>query len=139
MTKLQKAFRNMLERLLDRYKEGPEVPPRLVEEIRLFRVLATERPTEEEWEAFATRLVDRTWRDGFERGYYWSERMWEPDVDPDEIAKADQAASLKADPQWANALEHPMSAREFAEFNRLIGNAHAAGIRVHVPPGRRES
>lgn len=139
MTAVQRFFRNMLERYLDRYHEGHETPPRLLEEVRLFRALADHTPTEEEWEEFATHLVERAWRDAFERGYYWAERMWEPDADPDEIVKADQAASLKADPQWAQVLEQPMRAREFAEWNRKIGNAAVIGIDVHIPPGRRES
>jgi len=140
VTILGRFIRDLLDRILGRFHEGPEPPPRLAEEVRLFRVLASSRPTEEEWEAFAVRLTERAYRDGFVRGVHWLERSWPgPEIDPDRLLE-EQAHGVKLadDPAWAHVLDQPMRAREVREFHDSVANAALAGVDVHVMPGRRE-
>ena len=138
LSRLGRLFRDLLERLLGRYREGPEPPPRIAEEARFFRSLAREAPTEEEWEAFAAGLADRAYRDGFTRGIEWLERSW--DLRPADHERrleleARAAEHLLVDPA---VLADPMSARKMHEFQELISRARAAGIDVHLerPPPR---
>lgn len=140
MTRLARFVRDLLERLLGRFHEGPEPPPRLAEEVRLFRSLATHTPTEEEWEVFAARLAERAYHDGFVRGTHWLERSWPgPEVTPERLLE-EQAHQQKLidDPRWRDTLDKPMRSRQVREFHDQIAQAALIGIDVHIPPGRRE-
>lgn len=87
MTRAGRLIRNLLERFLGRYYEGPSAPRRLGEEVRLFRVFYP-MATAEEWEAFAARLACNAYRDGFVRGYEWCERDWKgPSIEPEVLAE----------------------------------------------------
>ena len=100
MTVLQKVrdffspsrrLRRALQKLRDRWKgqfyEGAEPPPRLTEEVALFR-LCYPRATTEQWRRFAERAIQNSYRDGFVRGYQWQERGWEgPAIDPEQLAE----------------------------------------------------
>jgi hypothetical protein len=140
VTRFGRFARELVERFLGRYHEGPDVPPRYAEEVRLFRALSRNEPTEEEWEAFAVRLTERAYQDGFVRGLHWLERGWPgPEMTPEQVLE-EQAAQEKLldDPKWRGALEDPMNARRVKDFHDSIARAAAAGIDVHIPPGRRE-
>lgn len=137
LTILGRFFRDLIEWLLGRFREGPETPPRLLEEPRLFRALASETPTEEEWEAFAQRLADHAYQAGFVRGVHWLERSWDgPIIDPEKVLEIEAHAASVSDPVL---LRDPMSARKVREFHDAIARAAAAGIDVHLeqPPRRR--
>lgn len=133
MTILARWARDLLERLLGRFREGPDTPRRLLEEPRLFRALSPEAPTEEEWEAFAKRLIDFAYRQGYVRGFHWAERSWDgPEKDPGELL-----AELSADPAWAEVLADPMSARKVREVQEAIARVREAGVPIYFVDDRR--
>lgn len=68
--------RKLAERALARAYDGADPPPRLVDEVRAFRVLRPDA-TRAEWEDFALGLAAGAWRDGFAFGVDWRER-WGP-------------------------------------------------------------
>ena len=87
MTPLQRFLRNVVDRIRKRYYEGPEAPVRLGQEVRLF-VLHHPDATIEEWKAFAKRLAENSYRDGFTRGLEWNERLWPgPATEPELLAE----------------------------------------------------
>lgn len=134
-TLLARFLRDLWERIRGTFREGPDPPPRLAEEVRLFRCLAKEAPTEEEWEAFAAGLADRAYRAGFVRGYHWLERSWDgPPVSPERILELEaHHRHLAVDPA---VLADPMSARDVHVFHERIARAAAAGIDVHLEQPR---
>lgn len=100
MTRAGRFFRNLVERLLGRYYEGPPPPRRLEEQVRLFAVYYP-RATRAEWTEFATRIAATAYRDGFVRGYEWQERGWEgPRIDPEVLAE-------ERSHDWSLAEQHP--------------------------------
>lgn len=136
MTILSRWARDALERLLGRFHEGPDPPPRVAQEPRLFRAMAPEAPTEEEWEEWAVAYGDRCYRAGFVRGMHWLERSWDgPAVDPERVLEME---AHEADRIPEEMLRNPRSAREVREFHDAIHRAAAAGIDVHIerPPRR---
>ena len=87
MTRLTRLIRKLLERLLGVWHEGPEPPVRLREQVRLFRHMYP-NATPAEWEKYAVRLAESSWRDAFIRGFEWNERCWpEPNVDSAAVAR----------------------------------------------------
>lgn len=86
MTRAGRWLRRLLERLLNRWHEGPEPPRRIAEEARLFW---HEYPnaTAAEWERFAITLAGNAYRDAFVRGFEWDARCWpERTIDGEEVA-----------------------------------------------------
>lgn len=75
MTRAARWLRRLLERLLDRWHEGPEPPRRIREEARLFRH-HNPQASVAEWERFATALAGNSYRDAFVRGFEWDARCW---------------------------------------------------------------
>lgn len=73
MSALLRFFRKTLEKLTERYYEGPEAPPRLRDEVLLFRAMYPGLTTEDVV-MFACAAVDDAYRQGFTRGYEWRER-----------------------------------------------------------------
>lgn len=115
MTRAGRFLRNLLERLLGRYYEGPHPPRRLAEEVKLFRIYYP-GATAEQWSRFATRLASNAYEEGFVRGYEWQERGWDGPVD---------------DPEQLLELEaHDWS---LAEQNPTVAEALAAGIDPNDP------
>lgn len=115
LTALGRFTRDLLERLLGRYREGPDPPPRLAEEARLFRLRSPAPPTEEEWEAFCSELADRAYRDGFVRGVHWLERSWDgPSEDPEKILELEAHAAARYFPE--GELPEPADARAWREY-----------------------
>jgi hypothetical protein len=119
MTRLGRLLRNLLERILARYHEGPEPPRRLAEEVRLFRVYYP-RATPEQWAQFATTIAQNSYRSGFTRGYEWQERGWEgPPIEPEVLAEIQAHDWSLADmsPRVAGMLE--AGADEFDPLRRM--------------------
>jgi hypothetical protein len=81
VTRAARWLRRLLERLLDRWAEGPEPPRRIRDEARLFRHQYPDASAGE-WERFAVKLAGNAYRDAFVRGVEWDERCWpERDID----------------------------------------------------------
>lgn len=88
MTRFGRFVRNLVERFLGRYYEGPNPPRHISEEVRLFRILHP-TATPEQWETFANLMAEKCYRSGFVRGYEWVERDWPgPAQDPEVLAEA---------------------------------------------------
>ena len=86
MTHLARVIRRLLERLLERWHEGPNAPRRIREEARLFRH-SYPNATHAEWERFAAQLAENAYTDAFVRGFEWNERVWPgPTIDPEQVA-----------------------------------------------------
>lgn len=88
MTRAGRWIRNLVERFLRRYYEGPQAPPRLHEELAVWWAL---NPDAEDSTriGYVTALLEAAYRDGFVRGYEWQERGWEgPAEDPERLAEA---------------------------------------------------
>ena len=75
MTRAGRFVRNLLERLLSKYHEGYDPPPRVGEEVRIFRALHPDA-TIDEWAAYAERHAESAWRDAYVRGWEHAERVW---------------------------------------------------------------
>lgn len=73
MTRFGRMVRNVAEKLLGRFYEGPAAPSRLAEQVAAFAVM-NPKATREEWSVFTTRLAIGSYRDGFTRGFEWAER-----------------------------------------------------------------
>lgn len=67
-TPFGRFVRHLLERLLDRWSEGPGTPSRLLEQADDFHALYP-GATREEWATFATRAIDGAYRAGFVAGF----------------------------------------------------------------------
>jgi hypothetical protein len=106
VTRFARFLRNLFERLLSRYYEGPNPPRHIGEEARVFRIL-NPRATPREWEDFAKRHAENCYRSGFTRGYEWQERDWPgPAEDPEVLAEAMEHdwSLAEADPRLDLAL-----------------------------------
>lgn len=75
MTRVGRWLRRLLEKVLNRWSEGPEPPRRIADEARLFWH-ANPNATPAEWERFAIALAGNAYRDAFVRGFEWNERCW---------------------------------------------------------------
>jgi|ERR1700722_2026544 len=96
-TPIVRWFRNLREKLLGKFYDGPEAPDRLRQMVVVF---ANTNPTATrlEWIRFAVEHAKESYRAGWVRGYEYTER--DPDeravmrhVDPEMIA-------LAMDPDW---------------------------------------
>lgn len=107
MTSLRKKVRDLVERAIGKYYEGPSVPVRLREQARLF-AHAHPLATPEEWEEFAVSLADVAYRDGYVRGFEWSERSEDKPTEDEQIAEAMRHDWSLADasPQVREIIEH---------------------------------
>ena len=85
MTRAGRMFRNLLERLLGRYYEGPEPPQRIGQNVSAFATL-NPRATVGDWMDFTTRYASECYRSGHVRGLEWAERdldRRDPVTDPE--------------------------------------------------------
>ncbi len=139
MTALGRFIRDSIDRLQRRYYEGPEPPPRLEQEARLFA--ATHRDaTADEWKEFAIRFATNAYRDGFTRGQEWAHRLWPGPVDdPEMLAEIaahdwtlpeDRIARLEQQPS-------PVEGISAADAARLQHQLHRAGARL-IPVERQD-
>lgn len=94
MTPLVRWLRDVRDRYLGRFYEGPEPPERLGQIVLAFAA-AHPRATRAEWMAFAEAHAQEAYRSGYVRGYEWTQRDLHarPDVPPEVIAD-------EADPDW---------------------------------------
>lgn len=134
MTRLGRVVRRLLEKLLDRWKEGPDPPTRLREEVRLFRHMHPNADARE-WERYAVAKAETAWRDAFARGFEWNERCWPGDVDPEEVARVhDLGRSLaQGNPRMAKLLAREPQVLTVAQ-RKLINDLHVSpwGVRIIV-------
>jgi len=88
MSPLRRKARDMLERFMKRFYEGPAAPERYADTVKLFRML-NPTATADAWEDFATKLAEGAYQDGYVRGYEWTERDLDskPKHDPDVLAE----------------------------------------------------
>ena len=95
MTPIRRFLARAVERLGDRWYEGPEPPPRFAEYVTDFANLHP-KANRGEWARFATKMAGEAYRSGFQRGYEHVERDPEPGFQrlPPELV-ADQE-----DPEW---------------------------------------
>lgn len=121
MTRLGRLFRNLVERLLGRYYEGPEPPRSIGDEVRMFCHFYP-TASRRQWEAFALRLAGNAYRSGFTRGLEWQERGWEgPAIDPERLAEVEAHDWSLADagPEYA-ALLGPGGEQQLEELERTM-------------------
>lgn len=99
----RRLLRRMVEKAAGTFHEGPDMPPRIADEARLF-LLEHPEANALEWEAFACSLARRAWVDAWTRGFEHELRTRAvpllPLVHPDEQAARDaslrEAANLRA-------------------------------------------
>ena len=98
MTPFKKALRRLVEKMVGRFYEGPEPPPRIAEEVIAFRRLYPDASVNE-WSAFTQRIAENSYRDGFVRGFEWAERDLDskPKDDPDVLFEQMQHAWAPSD------------------------------------------
>jgi hypothetical protein len=135
MTRAARWWRNLLERHLGRFYEGPEPPRRLAEMVLQFAELYP-RATKQQWIEFAARHAIECYRTGYVRGYEWCERdlvRRDPAVEPEELLRGqgddgswldhavdlgDTAAPVQDEPQEdrvdQDLADHYDRAREYA-------------------------
>lgn len=95
MTPVGKWLRDRLERWLQRYHEGPEMPQRIADMAIAFAQLYP-TATRAQWLAFSAELARESYRSGYVRGFEYVERdpeLWMPKVPPEELAD-------QIDPDW---------------------------------------
>lgn len=130
MTWLQRKIRNLLERWLGRYHEGPDTPPRILQEVRIFQLMHPEASADE-WAQMARRLVDSSYKAGFTRGLEWNERCWPgPVEDPEVIAERKAYEHSLPDAYFAQLRAQPspiqgLSALEASRLQHQLGHAGA--------------
>jgi hypothetical protein len=132
VTALGRFIRDSIDKLQRRYYEGPEPPPRLEQEVRIFA--ATHRDaTVEDWKAFATKLAENAYRDGFTRGDQWAHRLWPgPEHEPEMLAEA-AAHNASLPEERIRRLEQqpsPIEGIGAREAARLQHQLHRAGARL---------
>jgi hypothetical protein len=99
-SRVMRWLMKLVEKWQQRYYEGPEAPPRLGEELRLWLALNPDA-TRETIAGYCQVLLDAAYRDGFTRGYDWTERGWDKSgEDPEAIAE-----TLSQD--WSLAESNP--------------------------------
>lgn len=109
MTRLGRLVRNLTERLLGRYYEGPHPPQRLAEQVAEWAAMHP-TATRAEWAAFAVRFAHGAYKDGFVRGFEWAER----DLDRLDLGEPERLAELEAyDFVW-HSPDH-LTSQELAE------------------------
>ncbi len=144
MTPLQRFLRNLVERVRGQFYEGPEPPPRLAQEVRVFAALHPQA-TAEEWRDFVTLHVSLAYRDGFTRGLEWNERLWPgPEEDPQVIAER-QAHAFSLPEAYLQSLEQqpsPIEGMTLEQAHRLQHQLDRVGAKlvpdpIHPYPQRR--
>ncbi len=100
VTPAARFARNLIEKLLKRFYEGPEPPGRIAEEVTLFGVIYP-MATPDEWADFAAKLAANAYRSGYTRGVEASERDPQP-LEPDlQLLEAQRH-------DWSLADGHPL-------------------------------
>jgi hypothetical protein len=131
-----------LEKLLDRYYEGPEPPRRLAEEWRVWLALQ-QQPDIQMVNGYVGCLLEAAYRDGFVRGYDWQERGWKgPSMDPEVLAEMQSHdwSLAESNPRVRRILEDGSDpsdplANVAAPDKRAFIEFLAAGQGIRVLPG----
>lgn len=92
---LRVVLNHFLEKMLGRYREGPNPPSRLDVMVDVYAA-GNPNATVGEWAAFAKELAGEAYRSGYQRGYEYIERdpeSWMPDVPPEDVMD-------QFDPDW---------------------------------------
>lgn len=97
---LKRTFRKLVEKYAGTYYEGPTPPKRLAERVKMFQLYYPDA-SQDRWALFALTLATNCYKEGFTRGYDWTERGWEGPVMPPE-----QVAELQAH-DWSLAEQNP--------------------------------
>jgi hypothetical protein len=125
-----------------KFYEGPEPPPRLLEELRIFRAYHPEA-TGEEWEDFTLEFARSAYRDGFVRGVEWRERGWrELDETADQKSERDahdwlasrHNDTMKAVMELGEDPRHPaygLSPAAKQEYFRLVAEQLKADVAAY--------
>ncbi len=133
MTRLKRFVCRWLERLIGIWKEGPEPPRRLAEEVRLYRHHYP-NATAADWELFAKQFAARVYRMAFIRGFEWNERCW-PDlvIDPEAVSAHFGADSSLGDnnPMVRRLLTTEPPRGMTAEQLRLIDELSRSPFPIH--------
>lgn len=83
-----KWLRNLAERYLGKYEEGPNPPDRLVDVVEAFMQVYPDA-TKRDWAKFAAKHAAQSYLEGYIRGYEYVERDpsgWWPNPSPEEYA-----------------------------------------------------
>lgn len=99
MTPFGRWVRDKAEKLLERFYEGPEPPPRLREYAILF-ANGHRHATRAEWLEFAAELADEAYRSGYTRGYERQARDEEVRITPETSDRVNEIADA-VDPNWS--------------------------------------
>lgn len=137
MTPFQRFCRKLYERLRDRYYEGPDPPPRLHDEVRVFAAL-NPQATASEWKDFAARHADVAYRDGFTRGLEWNERLWPGPAEDPEVVAEREAHAFSLPEHYLQQLERqppsPVQGMAPDDALRLQHQLARAGARLVPDP-----
>jgi len=124
MTRFTKWLRKRVEKWLNRYYEGPEVPPRFFQYAIDF-MHTYPAATKRQWLQFSLRLAEESYKSGFVRGFENAERdESEPEIDPDVLADATM-------PGWRS---RPMSTVVPEDMDDPVQDARDEGhdLEVHL-------
>jgi hypothetical protein len=138
---LRRIVRRVAQRALDRTYDGSGPPPRLVDEVRAFRVLHPDAGLDE-WEGFAGALAAGAWRDGWTAGAEWRDRWAEPTPFDERLLTEQERRATgwtqpvedPGDPLWGVPLERRREVLAELEFAMGYGGAH---VRFVDEGGRR--
>ncbi len=125
-TWFKRAVRRLLERLLDKWREGPEPPPRLVQDVATF-ALYHPHASHVQWSEFALTLARSSYQDGWIRGREWEERCWpgEPDYSAPEFTEHVPLHRIRAHQALAE-----FGGRDPRENARLEAELARMGVRI---------
>lgn len=154
MNAVARFVRDTLERLAGVFYEGPQPPPRLRDEVLVFRAMHPSASVAD-WVEFAMQHGEASYRAGFDRGIEWRERdiANKDPHDPDRIADdeangwtvADDDPVLRAmlergvDPTDPLAGVPPEDRAEFVDrLGEIMGTHRVVIVTDDTPPDARE-
>lgn len=125
MTPFGKFLKNLAEKAVGRFYEGPEAPLRLRDMVTAF---ANDHPraTKGEWVEFAAKLAEEAYKSGYVRGFEYTERTfdWRDDVPPEVLADW-------IDPSWKED-GRGISLREAGAFVPEEEDSEETALRRHA-------
>jgi hypothetical protein len=137
VTRFGRLVRNLIERWLKRYYEGP-LPPRRLDQMVVVFANMHPKATRAEWVLFAARHADEAYRTGWVRGFEWCERdllRRDPQIDP-------EAAMLMhgMDPEWINNpvdLRDPAAVVQSEQPDESLLEQRDYNLRIEADNARR--
>lgn len=134
-TWLKRKFRKFIEKRAGTYYEGPTPPRRLAERVKMFQ-LYYPIATPEQWAEFALTFGANCYREGFTRGYDWSERGWEgPEMEPEQVAElqAHDWSLAEENPDWQRMMNmgydprDPLAGHSMEQRRAIMETLNGAG------------